>query len=179
MGFANHEIKKKVSGAMETRTSWMEGAIGEKTEMLSSRRKKNRCIFSFLQILSGVLVGSVPVLLGLEVAEATATLLKNVAIVNGGLSAVIHVIDSSLGAKFLWVRYTEAHSEMRELQTRFDYEKVRLKWTPLSRPILGEFKVDCVFVFDRHLLSDVEVSGYPVVQSLMGTFLIIEEEVVG
>ena len=39
--------------------------------------------------------------------------------------------------------------------------------------------VDCVFVVDRHLLSEVEISGYLVVESLMRPFLIIEEEVVG
>ncbi len=54
-----------------------------------------------------------------------------------------------------------------------------VKWTPLSRPILGEFKVDCVFVFDRHLLCEVEVSGYVIVESLVRAFLVIEEEVVG
>ena len=54
-----------------------------------------------------------------------------------------------------------------------------VKWTPLSRPILGEFKVDCVFSLDRHLLSEIEVSRYLVVESLMRPFLIIEEEVVG
>ena len=59
------------------------------------------------------------------------------------------------------------------------FVKEYLKWTPLSRPILGEFKVDCVFVVDRHLLSEVEVSGYLVVESLVGAFLIIEAEVVG
>ena len=53
-----------------------------------------------------------------------------------------------------------------------------LKWTPLSRPILGEFKVDCVFVFDRHFLSEVEVSGYLIVESLVRSVLVIEEEVV-
>ncbi len=49
----------------------------------------------------------------------------------------------------------------------------------MSRPILGEFKVDCVFVFDRHLLCEVEVSGYVIVESLVRAFLVIEEEVVG
>ena len=39
--------------------------------------------------------------------------------------------------------------------------------------------MDCVFVVDRHLLSEVEVSGNVVVESLVGAFLIIEEEVVG
>ena len=47
-----------------------------------------------------------------------------------------------------------------------------------SRPILGEFKVDCVFVFDRHFLSEVEVSGYLIVESLVRSVLVIEEEVV-
>ena len=39
--------------------------------------------------------------------------------------------------------------------------------------------MDSVFIVDRHLLCEVEVSGDLVVQSLMRPFLIIEEEVVG
>ena len=38
--------------------------------------------------------------------------------------------------------------------------------------------MDCVFVIDRHVLSEVEVSRYEIVESLMRAFLIIEEEVV-
>ena len=39
--------------------------------------------------------------------------------------------------------------------------------------------MDCIFVLDRGLLSEVEGSGYLVVESLVGALLIIEEEVVG
>ena len=40
-----------------------------------------------------------------------------------------------------------------------------LKWTPKSRPILGESKADWVFMFDRHLLSEVDFSGHLIVES--------------
>ena len=38
--------------------------------------------------------------------------------------------------------------------------------------------MDCVFVVDRHILSEVEVSGEEILESLVWTFLVIEEEVV-
>ncbi len=39
--------------------------------------------------------------------------------------------------------------------------------------------MDCVFVLNRHLLFEVEVSGNPIIESLMRAFVIIEAEVFG
>ena len=52
-----------------------------------------------------------------------------------------------------------------------------VRWTPKSRPKLGGFKVDRVVV-DRHLLSEIEVSRYEVVQSLVRAVVVVEVEVV-
>ena len=98
--------------------------ISHHLESFEKRRGRNRRWSTTLTVATGVLAAMIPVLRGIAASPAVQTVLKNVALVVGGLLAVLKSANRVLGRRALWIQYTEVCNRLRSFRAHIQYHAV-------------------------------------------------------
>lgn len=111
--------------------------------------KKKAFLLKMLATLFGLLT---TVLLGLQVAELTAGILKNIALVTSALVTLLSAIDAFFNHRALWVRYTATLSQLDVVRIELDYLNAAADQAP------KEGDVDRLFAKYRSILDETNTS---------------------